>query len=345
MRKVVYTMVIAGMLSLLGSVQSAMGQPTKYAQAGMTFLKIDVSARNAAMAGTQAGITGDIGSMFANPAGLAQVRGVGVMASVNNWLADINHYGAGAAYGSPSLGTFGVSVVTMDYGEIRRTVPALVTDPISDRNQGYIDQGTFGVSEMAVGVAYARQITGQFYVGGHVRYARQDLGNVVIFNERTGENTNAENVASNIVLDIGTLYYPGFRDLRFGVSLRNFSNQSDYYDQRFELPLTFDFGAAMDLLSVTNPDYENNTSSLTLALDWLHPRDYSERLNAGLEYGFMDTVFLRSGYRFNSDVEGFTAGLGVDTELGDLGLQADYAYGATNNFFGAIHRVTLGLSL
>ena len=345
MRKVVYTMLIAGMLSLLGPVQGALGQPTKYAQAGMTFLKIDVSARNAALAGTQAGVTGDIASMFANPAGLAQVRGVGVMASVNDWLADVNHYGAGVAYGSPSLGTFGISIVTMDYGEIRRTAPALATDPVSDRNRGYIDQGTFSVSEMAIGVAYARQITGQFYVGGHVRYAHQDLGNVLIFNERTGENVDADNAVSNFVLDLGTLYYPGFRDLRFGVSLRNFSNQSDYYDQRFELPLTFDFGVAMDLLSVADPDYEDNTSSLTLALDWLHPRDYSERLNAGLEYGFMDTIFLRGGYRFNYDVEGFTAGLGANTELGSLGVKADYAYGATNDFFGAIHRISLGLSL
>ena len=169
-------------------------------------------------------------------------------------------------------------------------------------------------------------------------------GEVDIFDEIQGQERTVGNSVDNIVLDFGTMYYTGFRDLRFGMSIRNFSNQSDYFDQRFELPLNFDFGVAMDLLQIASE--EEQTSELTLALDWQHPRDYSERLHAGLEYGFMKMFYLRAGYKFNYDEEGFTAGLGVNANLGGAGaIRAGYAYSDFGEFFGAVHRLTVGFNV
>lgn len=315
---------------------------TKYGQAGMAFLKIDVGVRSAAMAGTYGSVSGDASAMFTNPAGLALVEGFGAMTSINNWIADTKLYGIGLAYNHPVLGTFGVGLVSMDYGDFYATEPYDGTDPVL-RNEGFIETGTFSVLEYAIGVSYARQISTRFYVGGQVRYATQDLGSVVIYDEFAGENVSSESRVSNVILDFGTLYYTGFRDLRFGVAFRNFSNQSDYFNQRFELPLTFDFGVAMDVLSLL-PSAPAD-SRLTLALDAIHPRDSEEHVHAALEYGFMDTVFLRGGYKFNYDEQGLTAGLGVQTGLDAIGFRADYAYAAFGPFFGAVHRVALGLSL
>ena len=337
----------AALLLAFGLVQTGHAQVTKYAQAGMPFLTIDVGSRSAAMGGTYASVNGSANDMFYNPAGLAIVEGFTASTTVTNWIADIRHYGGGAAYRLGNVGTFGVSFIWMDYGDLRRTIPALdAANPSPDqRNQGFIDLGSFGVTEYAVGVSYARQITSAFSVGGHLRYAQQDLGAVDIINERSGEvDPDVENAVGSVVFDFGTLYYTGFRDLRFGVAFRNFSNQADYYDQRFELPLLLDFGVAMDLLSLApSASGADRNSTLTAAFDWRHPRDNEERLHAGLEYGFMDTVFLRGGYKFNYDSEGLTAGIGVRTGLGGYGLKADYAYVDSNEFFGQIHRVTLGI--
>ena len=343
MQRLMRTFLASVFLLCLGAAETSHAQAVKYGQAGMGFLKINASAKSAAMGGTYSGLQGSALNMFANPAGLAFVEGLDVASSVNNWLVDTKHYGAGAAYRAGNLGTFGAGIVWMDYGDFTRTIPYEGTDP-ELRNQGYIDQGTFSVNEYAVGVSYGRQITSQFYVGGQVRYARQNLGDVVITDPIQGENITAQNEVNNVILDFGTLYYTGFRDLRFGIALRNFSNQSDYYNQRFELPLTYDFGLAMNLLSITDPDYEDNTNALTMAVDAVHVRDYSMRLHTGLEYGFMDTFFLRGGYKFNYDEESFSAGAGLDTVFGGMGLQADYAYSAFG-MFEPVHRFTVGLSL
>jgi len=313
---------------------------TKYAQAGMTFLNIDPTARVAALGGTRAATTGTEADIFANPAALAMMDGIGVTLARTNWLVDIGITGAAAAFSAGNYGVFGISLVNVDYGDIPRTIPYKGYDPAL-RNTGYIQTGTFSPSDMAIGLSYARQIISQFYVGGNVKWATENLGDVPVIDQLTGETITAHNSVNNVVLDFGTLYYPGFKDLRFGVNFRNFSNQSDYYNQRFELPLTFDFGIAMDLMKLF-PGQSNN--QLTLALDAVHPRDYSERVNMGLEYNFANTLFLRGGYKFNSSEAGLTAGLGIDYDLAGVGLRADYAYSAFG-LFGAVHRFTIGFGL
>lgn len=346
--RTLFTSLVVALVLVVGSTASH-AQATKYAQAGMTFLKIDPGARSSAMGGASMVSTGTAEAMFSNPAGLAMLSGGDFSAGVTQWIADINLYSLAAAYKVGNIGTFGVNLVQMDYGAMRRTIPYSGADPVL-RNQGYIDLGTFEVGEYAVGLTYARQITGQFYVGGSVRIASQDLfrnpsmgpDGIEILNAFTGDRAAIGVSAAKLVFDFGTLYYPGFKDFRFGASLRNFSDQVDYFDQRFELPLTLGFGAAMDVLTLAS---ESSSSKLTVALDWLHPRDYEERLHIGLEYGFMDTFFVRGGYKVNYDEEDLTAGVGVRVDRSGYGIKADYGYANFGTFFGSVNRVNIGILL
>ena len=344
MNKQAYTLFIAVLLCL-GTASLAQAQATKFAQAGMGFLKIDPAADVAALGGTHIGTAGRATSMFSNPAALALLEGGDATIGVTDWIADISLYSVAAAYRIEDIGVFGINVVSMDYGTFRGTRPWQNGDDPGLRDQGYIELGDFEVTELAVGISYARQITGQFYVGGNIRYALQDLGSVDIIDAFTGNIVNTDNSINSIVFDFGTIYYPGFHDLRFGASVRNFASQSDYFDQRFELPLTLDFGIAMDVLNLFDAAPGPENSQLTLALDWVHPRDFSERLHLGLEYGFLDTVFLRGGYKFNYDEESFTGGLGVQLQRSGYGIRADYAYSAFGEFFGSVNRITLSILL
>jgi len=341
------TIVLGTILIALIGAHPAMSQAVKYAQAGLSYLQIAPSADVAALGGTYVSTTGKATSVFSNPAGLGLLRGADVSAGYVAWIADIALYSMAGAYHIENVGVFGVNLVSMDYGSLRGTRPWQSGDDPSLRDQGYIDLGDFTVNDFAFGISYARSITSQFYVGGNIRYARQDLSpniNVAIIDAITGGIVdNSENVVTNVVFDFGTLYYPGFHDLRFGASLRNFSNQSDYFDQRFELPLTLDFGLAMDVFQLMNEASGPSNSKLTVAMDWVHPRDYSERLHLGVEYGFMDLFFLRGGYKFNYDEESFTGGLGVHLETGGYGLRADYAYSAFGDFFGSANRLSVSL--
>ncbi len=344
MRNIVTTVFSAVLLCLAG-VAPASAQATKYAQAGMGFLQIVPSADVAALGGVYVASTGKATSVFSNPAGLGLLDGGDVTAGYTDWIADITLYSMTAAYRLGNVGVFGVNLVSMDYGTLKGTRPWQAGDDPSLRDQGFISLGDFSVSEYAIGISYARSITPQFYVGGNIRLAQQDLGSVDIIDAFTGAIENRDNAVNNVVFDFGTLYYPGFHDLRFGASLRNFSNQSDYFDQRFELPLTLDFGLAMDLFRLLDTAPGLGNSQLTLAVDWVHPRDYSERLHVGLEYGFLKRFFLRGGYKFNYDEEGLSAGLGVHVETGGYGIRADYAYSTFGDFFGYVSRLSLGILL
>lgn len=342
-KKLIITFVLLAILGLSTVVMAE--PPTKFAQAGMPFLQIDVGSR-VGMAGTQLGIMGDAEAMFANPSAMATVERLELFGSVTNWIADIKHQAVGVAYNAGALGVFGVSAIFMDYGEFQRTIPySQARHGISDEllNIGYIDQGTFEVSEYALAFSYARQITSQFYVGGSVKYASQDLGSVQIINPVDGTESEQGQSVSNLALDLGTVYYPGWKDLRFGVSFRNFGDQSDYFDQRFELPLTFDFGLAVDLLQAFGGDGTGD-HKLTAAGDWIHPRDYDERQHIGLEYAFMNTFFLRGGYKINYDETGLTAGVGFMKDISGAGLKVDFVY-QDFGIFDNVTRLSVGLFL
>lgn len=348
MNRKIYLLLVCVLLTFFGLSTLLMASPpTKYAQAAMPFLQIDVGSR-VGMGGTQLGIVGDAEAMFANPAAMAGVEKLDLFASTTNWIADIKHYAVGAAYNAGPLGIFGVNAVFMDYGDFKKTIPYNVEKYGFDAdllNKGYFDLGTFTVSEYAVGISYARQITSQFYVGGNLKYASQDLGSVDIIDPVSGDLTSRGNKINNLLFDLGTLYYPGWKDLRFGVSFRNFANQSNYFDQRMELPLTFDFGVAMDLLTLSQSDEASlSDHKLTLALDWLHPRDYDERQHVGLEYSFLETFFLRGGYKINYDEAGWTAGVGFKKDISGAGLKVDFVY-QDFGIFDSVSRISVGLFL
>jgi len=312
---------------------------TKYGQAGMTFLKIDPDGRSAGMGSAVTAMANNSLAMFSNPAGMKFSEGFDLSVTQTNWIADIKHYAIGASYGFGSIGTFGINLIYMDYGELKRTVPYSGSDPTL-KEMGYIDLGTFTIGEYAIGVSYSRQISSQFSIGGTVKYVNQDLSWSETIDVSSGNKVKTDNVENVVAFDFGTLYYTGWKDLRFGMSIRNFSGQGRYVDQRFELPLTMAMGLAMNVLSIWSDD---ETNKLNVAVDWRHPRDYGERIHLGVEYGFMDIVFIRAGYKFNYDEEGMTAGLGIDKEFGHFGIRFDYSYGAFGEFFGSVNRIGLAI--
>jgi hypothetical protein len=153
------------------------------------------------------------------------------------------------------------------------------------------------------------------------------------------DGSNKDNKVSGLSFDFGTLFYPGWKSFRFGMSVRNFGAEFEYEKESFELPLTFSLGIGMNVLDIF--DMENQT--LLLTVDAIHPRDYTERVNIGAEYILMDLIALRGGYKTNHDNEGFTAGIGIYYEVSGFNLKFDYAY-ADQQYVDGINRFSLGFS-
>lgn len=305
-------------------------QTDRRGQTGMKFLSLSPDARAAGFGDAVTAQGGSSVSLFYNPAGMSYVEG-NTQVTLNriDWIADVG-YNVGSIAVQPANGQYGViglSVESVDYGEIISTIR-------SDANpSGYEDVGTISPTAMAVGLGYARTITTRFSVGGHVKYAQQDLGQARV---SVDDTETTEISKSTVAVDFGVIYETGFESLNFAVSVRNFSQDLTYVRDSFELPLEMRIGFAMDVLDLT--PMSGSRHSAILAVDALRPRDYSENVRVGLEYEFMDLIAVRGGIQYPSDEEGVSFGAGLNPTIGDLSFGFDYAY-TEFGLFGNVNRI------
>jgi opacity protein-like surface antigen len=338
MKKYFSYLTILSILALTLAGPALAQENKKLAQTGMKFLSTSLDARASGMARAMTAVYGNSSALLYNPAGLAGIdKSFDFTAGRVSFIADINYIYGTAAFvpGQGEWGVFGLSFVSVDYGDLMATMRA-------ENEQGFIDLGLFNPLAFAVGIGYSKSLTSQFSIGAHVKYVQQDLGGgFVDFNaDQSGVAIDASQDV--IVFDFGVLYSTGFESLNFGMSIRNFSEEIRYLQESFQLPLTFRIGLSMNTLDLTsiNPDQH----SLLLSVDASHPRDYAEQIGFGLEYVFMKMFALRAGYEFPNDEHGFSAGVGFSKDFGDVNFGLDYAY-TPFGIFEDVHRFSFQFGL
>ncbi|MDZ7363087.1 MAG: PorV/PorQ family protein [candidate division KSB1 bacterium] len=323
------------LITAIGFSQAARKPTEKRAQTGLKFLTVTTDARAGALGEAFTSLESPSSAMFFNPAGLARLEGLATIALGQvNWIADID-YVFGAAAFSPfdgRFGIFGVSIVSVDYGEFFGTIR-------SDTDvRGYEDVGNFTPSAFAIGLGYAKAISDKFAVGGNVKYAKQDLGSAIVGFKPDGDHVKTNYSADVAAFDFGIIYRTGFKSLNFGMNVRNFSKEIKYEEEGFQLPLTFKIGLSMNAFDLLLPGKDHHDFLVTV--DAVHPRDFSEQLNFGGEYLFMKTVALRAGYSTPNDEHGFSAGAGLQKALKTYKLAIDYAY-TPYGVFDNVNRITV----
>ncbi len=303
------------------------------------FLLIEPSARIAGMGNAGAALSDGLDATYYNPAALGWIERFDLQFSHASWLAGIGFEHAAMALPLGRWGNAALSVTALNSGEIDvRTV----SQPLGTGER-------YSVSDVAIGVSYARAITDRFSAGGRVTFAQE-----TIWHSST----------STAVMSLGTLYRLSDNGLHIGSSLSNFGTQARFtgrdlrilYDsdpdrfgdngslpgERFTdsypLPVLFRVGLAM-------PVRINPATALTVALDAFHPSDNTESVSAGAELAYRELVALRAGYQnlFLEDSEvGLTAGLGVRSRFAEQRYRFDYAW-AEQGRLGSTHRFTLGV--
>ncbi len=337
-----YMFVISISCIILSVLSTAMwGQERqKLAQTGMKFLSVACDARASSMGDAVTALEGNSSAMFFNPAGMARIEDM-FNASVGNtkWFADINHIYGSIAF-SPmngNYGVFGFFFQTVDYGDLKHTI-------LADNEQGFLDLGLFNPTALSFGIGYAKALSDKFSIGGNVKYVMQDLGAGLIGLSGDGSQTVVNARTNTFAFDFGVLYHTGFKSLNFGMVIRNFSKETKFEEDNFELPLTFKIGFAFDAMDLLEVNKEMH--SLNLTVDAVHPRDYKQLVNVGAEYLFMKTISVRAGYSSQNDVQnGFTAGVGVQQRISGVWLAADYSYiPISEGGLGDVHRITLNFA-
>lgn len=283
---------------------------SKAGSSGLQFLKIGVGARESAMGEAVTADVKDVNAVFWNPAGLAYVNNYQAAFTHNNWLVSSRQIAAAAAVpmGSFSIGISAISFSTDPFEETTVTNPEGTGRMVS-------------AGDLLFGVAIARRFTDRLSIGGQVKYVYEKLDDYSL---------------SNVLFDIGAMYTTGFRNLRLGFSLQHFGPDMKLVNQEFRTPLLFRVNATDEIIDLGN-------TSWTAAFELVHTTDNIEVVNLGTELKLYDYIFLRAGYRLNTDERKFSAGFGIVTpQLSGIDLKLDYSYVRSELIFEDIHRISIG---
>jgi len=302
-----------------------------------TFLRIEPGARGAALGNAGSALADGIDAVYYNVAALGMLERPAVQYSHNMWFADIGHDYAAAALPLGGVGNFCLSVTSLGSGEIDvRTVE----QPLGTGER-------YTVSNVALGLAYARRITSRFAAGLQFNYVTERIW------------TASDKM---VTINLGTIYRLSEGGAQLGFSLANLGTRARYtgrglsiqYDpdsgsygnnsslpaeqstDRFPLPGLFRLG-----LSV--PWRTGDDSRFLFLVEGLHPNDNSESMNLGVEWTLRELLALRGGYQtlFQEDGElGLTLGFGVAGNLGDNRCEVSYAW-ADHDHLGETHRMTV----
>jgi|AP45_3_1055517.scaffolds.fasta_scaffold00839_2 hypothetical protein len=310
------------------------------------FLKVMNEARATSMGEAYTSVVQNSDAMFWNPGALTEISGTyDISVSYTNWFLDTRHFNFSLGYKTKRWGTLGLMGLMVDMGYIEETT----VSNLGFDNDGVYNPGLTGeklyIGAFGLGLAYARNMTDKFSFGALLKYVKEDL--------HYGD-------ASSGIVDIGMLYRTGYRSIKIAAVVKHFGPEVAFTQQRdsdlvpytpddssntitgegYPLPQTFNMGISAYLIAPDNSLLFTSTQhSLLVSFDLIHPRDYDQQYGIGLEYGFMDNLYLRGGYKINYDEEGLCLGFGLKVS----NYRIDYSYNDYGEYLGAVNRFSIGM--
>jgi hypothetical protein len=302
-------------ISVLLLIVLTFASPALFAQgggAGMSFLKIGVGGRSIGMGET--GVThADRGAaMYYNPALVAGQPRAAITFMHNEWVEDLttDYLGVVIPFSGWSLGV-NLGLTSVDNIEIR-------TQPGNP-------EGTFDSRNFAGGMTVGVPLFERFEAGVTVKYLFEKI---------------YTDVAGGYAFDFGVHWKPvetgDFNSLRLGFAAANLGSMSELRSTATKLPSLLRYGASYDMaIDAIRGGLLVEAGGVSLLAE------SSTHVHAGLEFRYMDMLYLRTGYQTGYEVKGFSAGLGASFST----FRFDYAYTPFQSSFGVAHTVSLSTLL
>lgn len=327
-------------------------KPFRVGTTAANFLEIGIGAVGNAMGDAMVAHTSDMSSIYWNPAGLAYMEKSEAMFMHQPWVVDISHTFTGVGLVLPGMGTIGLGLSYMGYGDMEVTSMEL-------------QEGTgenFTANDFAVNLSFSRRLVQWFAFGASAKFISSsiwhtnasamalDLGVIVStqFFSPTGNREDGMKIGMSISNYGGRMKYDGM-DLMNPIDIAP-NEEGNYRDtpgqfrlSGWELPLIFRIGVAVKPIVMGN-------HKVTVAIDALHPNNNGESINAGAEYQMsvpsFGEFFLRGGYKalgLKDSEFGPTFGGGLVMRVAPtLAIKVDYAYRSVG-LLGNIHCYTFGV--
>lgn len=351
MYKILYTILLTASLLVWVVAPATAGNPDRQGEAGAYELLLNPWARSAGLHTLNTATVQGVEAMRLNVAGMSRINKTEVQVGYADYLegTDIAMNAFGIAQRVGKNGTFGFSIMALDFGDIRVTT--------TDQPEG--TGATFSPNFFHLGLAYSHTFENKISVGVLFRGVSEAISDVS---------------ALGFAIDAGVQYVTGPQDnFKFGISLRNVGSRMSFggeglavqrpspndvayeltFDQRaasFEMPSVLNIGLGYDFLFATRHRF-------TLIGNFTANSFSRDNLGGGAEYAFNEMFMLRAGYRYeldsDDDIEssiysGLSAGATVEVPLSkenkDLRFAVDYAYRDTEVWNGT-HNISVRIKI
>jgi len=287
---------------------------------GADFLELGIGSRPLSMGEAFTAEINDINCLFYNPAGLGSMRHPVLSVFHNELIIDSRLENISVAY--PLYGGWlGISNSFF-------WVPPFDKIDINGDTTGKVQfyNGCF-----TTGYGYD---LGPFYLGGSLKYIYQKIDTLFL---------------SSFAVDAGILkgmylYSPfdsPIRNFHVGLSLLNFGTAA----KDDPLPRSVRFGVSYKLTKWIgfNVDTTENFINPSDLYDFTYLFDESFRVNTGVEFNYLELLYLRCGWRFN-DAGTYTLGFGFNYAVQNTSFSVDTSY-SENGVFGPVFSICVTAKL
>lgn len=294
-------------ISLIVLIFSIGASRAVYAQdnAGFAFLKIDVDARAAAMAGSYTALANDASAAYWNPAGLALAGEQSILVMHNDWLLDISHSFAAYQFISGKH-NFAFSINYIQIPGIEITLQA------AEEKAGTID-----AYNLSSALSYATMYDDHWAIGVTLKYLFEKYYLVS---------------APGWAVDLGVQRKDVFEFTDLGFSIQNLGKMSKLDNSATLLPIII----ASDL-SFSGHKFFEEKLIFSVGLRWIEKE--KTYLHTGMEYQISDNFFARGGVRNGNENTIWTGGFGIKYK----NFYFDYAYVPFEYNLGVSNRLSLRL--
>jgi hypothetical protein len=292
-----------------------------FSQNTYDFLRLDMSARAAALGGSFVSNTDDPNVIFYNPAGLETLTGSPVSFSFFKYILDINLASITYSTEIENIGRFAAGIKYANYGRFTE----------ADEFGNVL--GEYGAGDVAFIVGYSNSLESNFYYGINAKFIYSNIDKYS---------------STAMAVDLGLNYNIPEQAFSVGFAILNAGGQlSSYATTKENLPLDFTLGASKKLAHLP----------LNLSLDFHRLNDtqsdfisHLKAFSLGAEFTLSKVLRLRLGYDNlrrqeltignTAGLAGFNAGLGIVIK----GYNFDYGFSSLGEI-GAWHRISLATTL
>jgi hypothetical protein len=329
--RIKYFSMLMTIVLLLFSIQVLFASGRKIGTAGAPELLIPMGVRSVGMSGANIATVSNSEAIYWNPAGLSKISNSEVNFSYMSYFADMTISYASAGFTIDGVGTIGLSLQSLDIGEID------VTTIQSPEGTGQILKPDY----LTLTASYAKALTDRISFGVNTKLISEQIGDMS---------------ASAVGFDLGLQYRSNY-GIDFGISLKNIGTKIEFGGTPIEFnsdipnanPNATTRKTSLDMAEHELPTSMNiglayttdvgKGQKLNIAGQYSNNSFLQNDLITGFEYSYLEFIFLRAGYilpLFDSDdfdqdyidsyQYDFTVGAGLDLEIGGSKVLINYAY-------------------